>query len=851
MSEAMVEAASRAAAAPPVAAGAADARPPAAESPRALAQTAARGVAWSLLATIAARVVSLVSLAALARLLSPTEFGLVAFALVYLTYVETVVDLGSGAALIWWPGDRDEAAQASFVTGVATSFGWVALTVAAAPFVAAFFREPAGAPLLRVLAFTLLVKALGNTHDALCQKELRFRARVVPELGNALTKAGLSVALAAAGMGAWSLAWGQLGGQAVWTALTWRVVRWRPRWRWPRGVVRPMLSYGRRIVSVNVLAAVVHHADLVVVGRLLGATALGLYQVAYKLPETAVTVLVWVTSRVLFPALSRLNARGEPLGRGWLAAVGATSLLTFPAAAGLAVLATPVVNLFFGPRWAAAGPVLAGLAVAAGVRSAGTSAGDLLKAAGRPGLLAALSVVKAVTLVPALILAARGGATAVAWTLAATTLATALLSVAVAGRYARVPLSSYGRAVAPAAGVALLVAGGAWLGLQAGGLALALAAAGLAFVAGARLLAPEVLRGTWAALSGRHEGPRRAGRLVTGSDEPRLLGHALAAYPPRGRAQRFARALPGPIARTLVFHPDAGPAEWPGVTAAVLAGRDELRAAIDRGLWVATERVSGRIDRGALLALFEERAAEPRAALKLRPLGEGGGALAREAAVLESLRGRLPHALAATIPRPLDYASSDGWEALLLPWMPGRSPYVELHASLRPERHVRGHLGPAVEWLAAVQPFTATPGGTADAGPAVPLVLGHGDYWVRNILLQGGAVSAVLDWEHAREGRPATEDLFHLVLTYGLDYPWMGRGRVGPADAFRCAFLEPSPVAREIALALRRFCEATGLDARRLRPLFDAHLSASEVHRGRAPMFLEALRRARWSVFAA
>jgi hypothetical protein len=332
---------------------------------------------------------------------------------------------------------------------------------------------------------------------------------------------------------------------------------------------------------------------------------------------------------------------------------------------------------------------------------------------------------------------------------------------------------------------------------------------------------------------------------VTGSEETRLLRFALAAYPPRGRVQRIARALPEPIARSFVFRPDGG-AEWPGAASAVLAGHDELRAAIHRGLWVATERVSGRIDQGAVLALFEEGAAEPRAALKLRPLAEGG-VLAREAAVLESLQGRLPHALAATIPRPLDYASSEGWEALLLPWMTGRSPYVELHASLRPERHVRGHLRSAVEWLAAVQPFTATPGETAATGG--PLVLGHGDFWVRNVLVEGGAVSAVVDWEHAREGRPATDDLFHLVLAYGLDYPWRGRGREGPAEAFRRAFLEPSAVGREIAAALRRFCEATGLDARLLRPLFDAHLSSSEGRRGSAPTFLEAVRGARWSVF--
>ncbi|HET8648287.1 MAG TPA: oligosaccharide flippase family protein [Vicinamibacteria bacterium] len=830
-------------AAPPAAA-------PAPAAPR-LARVAARGVAWALLAAIAARLVSLLSLAVLARLLSPAEFGLVAFALVYMTYVETVADLGAGAALIWWPREREDAAQVSFVTGVTMSALWVALTVLAAPYVAAFFRAPAGGPLLRALAFALLLKALGNTHDALCQKDLRFRARVVPELGGALTKAALSVGLAAAGFGAWSLAWGHLGGQAAWTALTWRIAPWRPRWRWPAGVMRPLLGYGRAIVSVNVLSALVHHADLVIVGRLLGAAALGLYQVAYKLPETAITVLVWVTSRVLFPALSRLNAQGESLGRGWLAAVRWTSLLTLPAAAALAVLAEPIVLLFFGPRWAAAAPVLSGLAVAAGLRSAGTNAGDVLKASGRPGLLAGLSVTKAALLLPALLVAARSGPAQVAWTLAAVTAATAVLSVAVSARHARVPLRDYAAALLPAAGVALLVAaaGGLsrWMG---GGLLSGLAAVAVAFTAGTMVLAPATVRTAWQALAGRDGGARRAGRIVAAGDDARLARFTLSLTVAHTWVQRVARRLPEPLASGALLRPEGAGAPWPRAAQRALAENEDLAEALREGRWVATERVTGRRDQGALLALFAGPASEPAAALKLRPLADGG-VLRHEAEVLRALRGRLPHALAATIPLPLDYVAEEGWEALLLPWMAGRSPYVELHGSFRPDRHVHAHLRPAVEWLAAVQPFLRTASGGAgdDRGP-VPRGLAHGDFWVRNLLLRGEAVTAVLDWEHAQEDRPMTDDLFHLLLTYGLGYRWLGRGRMSSAEAFRCAFTEPSPVAREMARAIGRFAEVTGLDRRALRAEFERYLASSPVHHGRAPVFADALRRARWSAFA-
>jgi thiamine kinase-like enzyme len=222
--------------------------------------------------------------------------------------------------------------------------------------------------------------------------------------------------------------------------------------------------------------------------------------------------------------------------------------------------------------------------------------------------------------------------------------------------------------------------------------------------------------------------------------------------------------------------------------------------------------------------------------------------LQREHDRLQALRGRLPHGLAVTLPRPLRYADGDGWEALLLPWMSGRSPYVEMQSSLRPHASVRAHLQAAVDWLAGFQAFTSR-AGRVQAG-VFRLGLGHGDYWARNLLLRGDGVSAVLDWEGAREDRPVTEDLFHFLLTYGLNYRWLGKGRSGPEEAFARAFLQPSPVAEEVARVLLRYCTLSGLDRRLLRASFEAHLSDGTSDAALAPVLLDSLRRSAWSLFA-
>lgn len=399
-------------------------------------------VVWAFAGTVASRLLWLGALAVLARLLAPRDFGLLAFALVYITYVETVADLGTGSALIFWPDRREEAAQVTFVSNALAGFGWCALTLLAAPWIAAFFHSPEGVPILRALALSFPLKFLGTTHDALCQKEMRFRRRLVPEVAMAAGKAGVAVGLALAGFGVWSLVWGQLAGLAAWTVALWLVVPWRPRWRWPSaGMARPMLAYGRKIVAVNVLAAVTHHADLVIVGRMLGARILGLYQMAYKIPEMTVIVSIWVVSKVLFPAFSRAHAAdatGEEVGALYVGALRWIALLIVPVSLGLALVAEPLVLTVFGERWRDSVPILQALALYTGLRGLGAHAGDVLKATGRPGLLAAIAVAKAVLMVPLLLLAARSGPVAVALTLAGVTAVTLLFNVAAVCRLGRV-----------------------------------------------------------------------------------------------------------------------------------------------------------------------------------------------------------------------------------------------------------------------------------------------------------------------------------------------------------------------------------------------------------------------------
>lgn len=401
----------------------------------------ARAAVWAFLSTAGTKLITLIGLALLARLLAPREFGLLAFALTYIAAAETIGDLGSGVALIYWPDRRDDAAQVTFLINAVAGLFWFVVTLLIAPYVAEFFHSPSGTPIVRLLAFSFILKFLSNTHDALAQKDLAFRARMLPELSLALVKAVVSLVLAYYGFGAFSLVWGHIAGVGARAVLLWVAVPWRPTFRIPYDLIKPMLGYGRGIIAVNVLALISHHADLAIVGRALGVTALGLYQMATKIPEATVIVVLWVVSKILFPAFSKLHAAGESLQRPYLLATRYVAAVTMPAAAGLAVLARPAVLTFFGEQWIGAAPILAALAISASLRGIGTPAGDLMKATGHAGLHAKLAVWKTLLAVPLLLAGGyTGNAVYVAVALAVSSLLATIINFVSTARITGIPL---------------------------------------------------------------------------------------------------------------------------------------------------------------------------------------------------------------------------------------------------------------------------------------------------------------------------------------------------------------------------------------------------------------------------
>lgn len=466
--------------------------------------TALSNARWVSLSQAARIGAQLVSITVLARLLPPEAYGLMAMATVVINFAYLFRDMGSGAALIQAPQVSPELAATLHWSNLA--FGtFIAVAVAAGgPLAAQFFRAPELVDVLYLLALVFPLASLGVVRQALLERESRFARVAAVEVGAALAGLAAALALAWAGAGVYSLVGQILIATLATTAMLTKASAFRPlqRWRWRE--FKSIAAFSGNLSLFNIVLYFSRNADNMVVGRLLGATPLGVYSLAYRVMLFPVQNLSYVAARALYPVMSRQQDDPSGMAALYLKTVGFIAFLTAPLMAGLFVLREPFVLAVFGAKWEAAVNVLAWLAPVGFVQSVVSTTGTIFMARGRTDLMLRLGILATVLQVAAFVVGARWGIEGVAACYLVANLANALPALYFSGRLIGVSLVGMARVLAaPMGGAAVmalaLLAAQRWLGSVPHGALqslLALAALGVAVYAGASslLLRPQLNR---------------------------------------------------------------------------------------------------------------------------------------------------------------------------------------------------------------------------------------------------------------------------------------------------------------------------------------------------------------------
>jgi O-antigen/teichoic acid export membrane protein len=368
-----------------------------------LLSRASGALAWSFLNTVVGRLGTLGIGIALARLLGPKEFGTYAVALIALMAVLSFNELGVSLAIVRWPGEpRAIAPTVNTISLIASTIIAAATYVLAAPFASAM-GEPSATRVVQVLGLTVILSGAVASPAALMQRQFKQNKRMLVDQATVWVGAITSISLAIAGSGAMSIAIGRLAGASIGAVLFVRLSPEPYRLGLDRSQVRPLLKFGLPLAGASVVVFVIGFADQIVVGRMLGPTALGFYVLAFNLSQWPVIVFSQPLRNVAPATFSRLQHEPDAMRSAFRGIIGLLAAVAFPVCLLLSGAAGPIVGFVYGGAWAPAAAVLAWLGMLAAFKILYELAYDYLVVLGRSRAILALQVATLASLIPAVI----------------------------------------------------------------------------------------------------------------------------------------------------------------------------------------------------------------------------------------------------------------------------------------------------------------------------------------------------------------------------------------------------------------------------------------------------------------
>lgn len=319
---------------------------------------------WAIASQYASFAIQFAASVVLARwYIDPAELGLFSIAFAAITLIAFLQDFGVARYI---SGERDltpEKIQGAFTLSITVAWAVAFAAILLAWPVSWFYAEPRLFPLALVIACSYLLVPLAIVPQALCQRRMDFKSNTMIEVGAALANAAVALTLAMRGMGALALAWGAFAQQAARMLVSqWRAGFMLP---WPMHLkgTSPILAIGGTNTVQSVCGSITARAPELLIGRIIDEAAVGLFARASGLALQLRLLVSGAVTGVFYPAFRKVRDEGQPLGPPYLRVTAAYTGITWPAMAGIAVLAAPLIELLYGPRWLGAAPLLAWIAM--------------------------------------------------------------------------------------------------------------------------------------------------------------------------------------------------------------------------------------------------------------------------------------------------------------------------------------------------------------------------------------------------------------------------------------------------------------------------------------------------------
>lgn len=372
------------------------------------------GLFWRFAERCGAEGVTFIVSIVLARLLDPSDYGLIAMVTVFIAISKVFVDSGMGNALIQ-KKDADELDFSSvFYFNIVICLGIYALLFIFSPIIAMFYGKTELTALIRVLGITIIISSVKNVQQAYVSRHMLFKNFFFATLGGTLGAAALGILMAFMGFGVWALVAQQIFNTFVDTVILWIMVKWRPIKAFSLKRLKGLFSYGWKLLVSSLINTIYDNLRQLIIGKMYSSVELAYYNKGRSFPSTIVTNINSSIDSVLLSAMSKEQSDVQRVKTMTRRSIRVSSYVMWPMMIGLAIVAEPVIRLLLTDKWMDSVPFLRIFCIIFAFQPIQTANLNAIKAMGRSDLFLKLEIIKKTIGLIILLIAMRYGVFAIA-----------------------------------------------------------------------------------------------------------------------------------------------------------------------------------------------------------------------------------------------------------------------------------------------------------------------------------------------------------------------------------------------------------------------------------------------------
>lgn len=323
-----------------------------------LKQKAVSGVAWTSVERFAQQIIQFVIGIAIARVLAPSDYGVVGMTAIFFAIANTFIDSGFGSALIQKKDRNEDDYSTCFYFNIIVSVALFGVLYLCAPAIASFYRTPILKDVTRVLSVTLVINSFGISQTAKMTAEMRFKAMSVITVSSQLATGALGLYMAYTGWGVWALVFQQIFGSIVRIVLIELYLKWIPKWRFSKDSFHHMFSFGWKILCSSLINTIYNNLYTLVIGRMFTPKEVGYYNRGNQFAMLPTQTLLSIFMKVAYPLMAEVQDDTGRLRRAYMKFLRVPLFILWPILFGLMALAEPFILILLGEKWLPCVPLL-------------------------------------------------------------------------------------------------------------------------------------------------------------------------------------------------------------------------------------------------------------------------------------------------------------------------------------------------------------------------------------------------------------------------------------------------------------------------------------------------------------